>query len=148
MFTDGSKNAAMGGAALLVGTSIIKAYRKLTEQINGVDKKLLYSRLHYSTKTSRELKQEIGDTQKSIKHDNDPNVDKEFYQAIIADKQDFEAMYKEYMDDISAADDVRLRFRQVIKAMDAKDRIIEAYNVAVAQIAQAKVENGTQTYYL
>lgn len=144
MFTDGSKKAAIGGAALSVGTSAIKAYQKSTEQINGVDKKLLYSRLHYMTKTFGDLKQEIGDTQKDIKKDNDQDVDKELYQAIIADKEDFEAMYRQYLDDIGAAEPVRLRFKQVIKAMDAKSRIIEAYNVAVAQIAQAKVETGTQ----
>ncbi|KAL5351094.1 hypothetical protein ACLOAV_002945 [Pseudogymnoascus australis] len=139
MFTDAKNDVAVGGAALSVGTATVKAvYQGMTE-VNGVKKDLLYSRLHYMTKTSKELKDEIGRKRTTINADQD--LGKEFRQCIVANRESFEAMYKEYFEELGAPlQVVHDRFRQVLKVIDEKDKVLDEYNRNVARIAKQNLD--------
>ncbi len=65
----------------------------------------------------------------------DPTAVGELRQQIVANQQDFEELARGVLKDIKAGDELRQRFRSVLKALEQKSKAIANYNQAFATVA-------------
>ena len=133
MFANGQSGASVAGAVLSVGTSMYKSIDEAANTIGGIRKDLLYGKLNYISKTQDELQKEISLSLKDI--NKNPTAVGELRRQIVANQQDFEELVKGVLRDIKAGDDLRHRFKSVLKALERKTKAIANYNQAFATVA-------------
>ncbi|KAF8926623.1 hypothetical protein EDD21DRAFT_408455 [Dissophora ornata] len=135
---DSSTKASVLGSALSIGSTIMRSYDQAVNTIGGVRKELLYGRMSYMKKTQDELKPgNIGRSIAAMKKDEEEFG--EFRQQVVVNREDFEEMYKSVLTKMKAADDVRARFRSVLKTIDLKNKAVADYNQAFAGVAEQQL---------
>ncbi|KAI8597231.1 hypothetical protein EDD21DRAFT_447186 [Dissophora ornata] len=138
MFGNGKSAASVVGSAISLGLGAKRSYDQSYKMIGDIKKEYLYGRMSYMTRQDDNLRKEI---QKSIAEISKDGSMDEYRQKIVADKADFEEMCKGIMKaiGIDSRNAVQASFRNVIKAIDRKNKAMTDYNQAFVRIAEQQI---------
>ena len=136
MFGSGEP-ASDAGAALSLGLSAYQTRDEAVNTIGGVRKELLYGRLEFMSTTEDDLRKDIGKSLEDMRRSG--AASSEYRQQIVANKAAFENLCSEVLHKINASKNLRDRYRQVIKAIDRRDKVVADYNRAFVTIAEQRM---------